>query len=469
MLTAVAANAGGILTSSRLYDEAEQRRKQTEALLRISDLMSAELGTEKVVPKIIESAYSLVPAERISLFLVQEDHTVENKKCLVCVVTKDECFKGARIQWGAGIVGHVALTKKTMNISDAYEDNLFDSSSDRATGFKTKSILTVPVTDIDGHVVAVMQAVNRIKKLHSSRKLSSLNDVFVIPFSKEDVALLESMCGSAGTLLKKSKLLTQAIISQRKSQGLMKLVRLAADKISTMEEAIDGIVKILYSVLDADRVSVFFVDQNRGEVFSLVSLDNQGYSLPIGHGIIGSVAKTGCYLNIPDAYSDSRFNSESDVKLGYTTKSILCMPVKNIDGATVAVISCLNKRINKNEAFIEEHDCFTAFSDDDIEVLEAFCVEASSIIHKYLVNAILDHANVHDRTDVESMLNSFNHPQLLKSDSIISSVSHVNEKMSLVPSKSSGPDSEVYRILSKISWPLSSYFVLFLFLQISGY
>jgi GAF domain-containing protein len=79
------------------------------------------------------------------------------KKELVCVVSKDEKFKGARIAWGAGIVGHVALIGRSLNIADAYADPRFDSSADKRTGFTTKCILTVPVHDRDGSVVAVIQ------------------------------------------------------------------------------------------------------------------------------------------------------------------------------------------------------------------------------------------------------------------------------------------------------------------------
>ncbi len=60
-----------------------------------------------------------------------------------------------------GIVGHVALTKKSVNIADAYHDPRFDASLDRKSGFLTKSCLTVPVTDRDGGTIAVVQALNK--------------------------------------------------------------------------------------------------------------------------------------------------------------------------------------------------------------------------------------------------------------------------------------------------------------------
>lgn len=48
-------------------------------------------------------------------------------------------------------------------------------------------------------------------------------------------------------------------------------------------------------------------------------------------GIASHVARTGEQLNIADVYSDSRFNREVDQKMGFITKSVLCMPVMSVE------------------------------------------------------------------------------------------------------------------------------------------
>lgn len=73
------------------------------------------------------------------------------------VTSQDESFIGAQVPWGVGIVGHVALTLKSLNIPNAYEDPRFDPEADQRNNFKTRSILTVPVTDRDGKALAVIQ------------------------------------------------------------------------------------------------------------------------------------------------------------------------------------------------------------------------------------------------------------------------------------------------------------------------
>ena len=65
--------------------------------------------------------------------------------------------------YGHGIVGHVALTRRSLNITNAYADPRFNQLSDLKTGFKTHSILTVPITDRKGTAVAVIQAVSSDK------------------------------------------------------------------------------------------------------------------------------------------------------------------------------------------------------------------------------------------------------------------------------------------------------------------
>ena len=49
---------------------------------------------------------------------------------------------------------------------------------------------------------------------------------------------------------------------------------------------------------------------------------------PINKGVAGYVATTGETVNIKDAYKDQRFNREVDLRTGYTTQTILCVPVR---------------------------------------------------------------------------------------------------------------------------------------------
>jgi diguanylate cyclase (GGDEF)-like protein len=88
---------------------------------------------------------------------------------------------------------------------------------------------------------------------------------------------------------------------------------------------------------------------------------------PVGVGIAGTVGKTGEIINIPEAYEDARFNPEFDKQTGFRTRSILCIPLKNIVGETIGAIQVLNKKSG-------------AFERDDEAILTALAAQASVAI-----------------------------------------------------------------------------------------
>jgi Nif-specific regulatory protein len=97
--------------------------------------------------------------------------------------------------------------------------------------------------------------------------------------------------------------------------------------------------------MDADRSSLFLIQDEAMEVRSEIAQKVESYviELPIGKGIAGYVAQTGETINVPDAYKDSRFDRTTDDRLGYQTRSILCVPMRNQDGKIIGVLESLNK------------------------------------------------------------------------------------------------------------------------------
>ena len=82
-------------------------------------------------------------------------------------------------------------------------------------------------------------------------------------------------------------------------------------------------------VMSADRSSIYLVDPDREELYSLVAqeLEIQEIRMPLGRGISGHVALTGETLNIADAYKDPRFDQGWDRRTGFRTRTVLCRPL----------------------------------------------------------------------------------------------------------------------------------------------
>ncbi len=151
LLQSMAVSAGILLRKSALYEEAVSTRKKTEALLQISELMSADLQSDKIMSKIVQAAHMLVSAEIIVLYMVDEAASE-----LVCEVGKDG-FKGTRIPLGHGVAGHTALTGRSLNLADAQNDWRFDPGEhSHMLKNRVQTILAIPVKDFLGKNVGTL-------------------------------------------------------------------------------------------------------------------------------------------------------------------------------------------------------------------------------------------------------------------------------------------------------------------------
>lgn len=127
---------------------------------------------------------------------------------------------------------------------------------------------------------------------------------------------------------------------------------------------IDALLKVIAeetkSAIQADRCSVFLYDRKNNELWSKIALgmDSQEIRFPADKGLAGHVVRTGETINIKDAYTDERFNKEIDLQTGYKTKTILCMPIKNLNQEIIGAFQVLNKLTGD-------------FSDEDEDLLVA--------------------------------------------------------------------------------------------------
>ena len=99
----------------------------------------------------------LLDAERASLMLVDEE-----RQELVVRISQDlDGEADVRLPIGKGIAGAVARSGEMIRIDDAYADPRFNPDVDKRSGFKTRSILCLPLRDQSGKVFAVTQLLNR--------------------------------------------------------------------------------------------------------------------------------------------------------------------------------------------------------------------------------------------------------------------------------------------------------------------
>ena len=140
----------------------------------------------------------------------------------------------------------------------------------------------------------------------------------------------------------------------------------------SVEGLIERVVHTASKVMRAERASLFLLDMAGGALWSKVAQgeDSRELRVPLGSGIAGWVAQHDQLLNIPDAYQDPRFNPAIDHRTGYHTHSVLCGPVKNLQGEIIGVVEVINKQ---GGAFTQEDETlFRAFTYQTAIAVENF-------------------------------------------------------------------------------------------------
>lgn len=95
--------------------------------------------------------------------------------------------------------------------------------------------------------------------------------------------------------------------------------------------------------LNADRCSIFLLDEEQGEIWSKVMIgESDIIRFPRGAGVAGKTIETAKAIVIHDAYNDPLFNPEIDRSTGYRTRNILCVPMQNLDGQAIGCLQLLN-------------------------------------------------------------------------------------------------------------------------------
>lgn len=133
---------------------------------------------------------------------------------------------------------------------------------------------------------------------------------------------------------------------------LSKAINLLNDR--SLNNKLDVIIQTISTkiaqLLQAEQVTFFIVDRNLNRLWSKNAVGAGrkiiNISIPLNSGIAGYVATTGESVNIPDPYSDSRFNRQVDIDTGFKTNNMLCLPMFNSHNEIFAVVQVLNKAGN---------------------------------------------------------------------------------------------------------------------------
>jgi len=173
-------------------------------VLEVSRLLAVTSDLDRLLTEIAKATQALLGAERASIFL----HDAGTGELWTKVALGANTI---RVPVGAGIVGYVFKTNKLLNIPDAYADARFNREVDRVTGFVTRNLLSVPMIDLKGRPLGVIQAVNKIGGT----------------FGPEDEETIELLAAQGGVAIQRYHLQVDAIqvVELRREMDLAKRVQ----------------------------------------------------------------------------------------------------------------------------------------------------------------------------------------------------------------------------------------------------
>lgn len=190
-------------------------------------------------------------------------------------------------------------------------------------------------------------------------------------------------------LIEFSQAMSQAFLNEN-TDKLKSVIKQHASTLNT-HSLISTIRTACQKLLDCDRATVFMIE-GKEMIVKAQGAEKEipgGFRIPIGKGIIGNVAQTGQTENLRDVYEDPRFDPAMDKKTGYKTSTMLCMPVLDTQGKSIAALQMINKKKGY-------------FDDSDEETLVIF----SEIISSALQNCSLFMHTITERSRILNILNS---------------------------------------------------------------
>ncbi len=330
----------------------------------------------------------ILKADRTTIFLLDEA-----KNELWSIVAKGEGGDSEEIRVPAdkGIAGYVAQTKKTVNIPyDLYDDTRSNTAKewDNKTGYRTYTMLALPLLNEQGDLVAVVQLLNKLKQpLVLDGPLADKIDAK--GFTPEDEKLFAQFARSIQMILKSSRLFYKAAQKQRIASALINATQSLGKSSLDLEETLNKVMNQAQELMSADRSTVWMLDEEQDELWTKITVADgtlKEIRIPKGAGFAGQVVTTKQPLIIPfDLYDhpNSETAKQTDSQTGYRTCSLLGMPVFNADNQLIAVTQLVNKKKQGNfppynpADWPNPPDCWKAsFDRRDQDLMEAFNIQA---------------------------------------------------------------------------------------------
>jgi len=338
-----------------------QRKKiEMDSIQHIGKALSSELRTEKLLGLIMDEVTRLMNAERTTFYIVDEERGELWSK----IAQKAEILE-IRLKIGTGIAGNVAKTGEIINITDAYNDDRFDPSTDKKTGYRTRSILCMPIFEpttkkrTKPAIIGVIQVLNKIDGV----------------FNVNDETLLSSISSQVAIAIINSNLYS-ALEKKINETNMLYEIEQEMNKAYDLNELLIRLVERICNALQTEASLICLTDPENDNfvtraAWNVVADNRGGIKFPVADGLTGKVSKKAQPLVINNIDEENQFDSDFQNRIGIKIKH-LCLAPLVINKQVIGILMIFNKS-DKDEFFRE----------DDVRIINSLASQISRSIEAY--------------------------------------------------------------------------------------
>ncbi|MEO8801176.1 MAG: GAF domain-containing sensor histidine kinase [Polyangiaceae bacterium] len=350
----------------RLEDALQHERRVSTALREVGLALGATVDLDEVLELILNKITEALEADRATLYLLDES-TNE----LVSRIVQGSEVKSIRLKMGDGIAGHVASTGQPLHVRDPYRDPRFKPEWDLSSGYRTRSVLAVPMKNHLGRTIGVVQVLNK----HQG------------DFTTEDAMLLAALSTQASVSIDNSRLFLSVIqknmqLIETKSQlenrvrdlKLLFSLESAMARAASLDELFMAVLGEAMRSCEAKAAAVA-LRQTAGVSLHVVDTKHKKMRrLPMdeGQGLIGHSMLHDEVVMMAAGEADTRADKQLDELIGFECESALAVPLEGEEGRSMGSIALYNKRASQS------------FSDEDRALLLLIAANASTAIRLQL-------------------------------------------------------------------------------------
>jgi HD-GYP domain-containing protein (c-di-GMP phosphodiesterase class II) len=196
-----------------LRQELERARNEIDELNEIGVALSTQPDTASLLDLILRKSREITTSDAGSLYLVEESESGDKR--LRFKLTHNDSLEVPFAEFtvpinSSSIAGYVALSGEILHVEDVYQEAPslpfhFNPRFDQESGYRTKSMLVVPMKNPQGDITGVLQLINCKRSQHLRVDAQTVDEV-VIPYPRDRRALVSSLASQAAVAIENSRL-----------------------------------------------------------------------------------------------------------------------------------------------------------------------------------------------------------------------------------------------------------------------